>query len=208
MLMIALIVVGGFAFYVMNADERLRALRGLAVLLRVLGRAGLLAGAVVRWYSVALLGRKRWALAGLGAVAVLLLSAGIHARYLRSLTDIRPEIERVRAIEEKTVRAYDAAVAQFRLGALPAEALARMIKRSVMPELQAVRLHLKSLERVPTGHQTALTRADEYLHLRNESWRLRADALERRSMSALRKAERAERVSLDAFARVRLDELP
>ena len=49
----------------------------------------------------------------------------------------------------------------------------------------------------------SLASAEEYLRLRDESWRLRAAALHKSSMPALRKAETAERASLQAFERLK-----
>ena len=62
---------------------------------------------------------------------------------------------------------------------------------------------LKTLGRVPPEHQPLLASAEEYLRLRDESWRLRAAALHKSSMPALRKAETAERASLQAFERLK-----
>ena len=62
---------------------------------------------------------------------------------------------------------------------------------------------LKALGRVPPEHQQVLASAQEYLRLRDESWRLRAAALHKSSMPALRKAEGAERASLEAFERIK-----
>lgn len=207
MMIVSLILLGAFAFYVMNPEERSRALQPVLRLLRILGEAAARGLLGARYFLVALLGRKPWAVAGLAAMGVLIVTVALHGVYLRSLTDIKPEIERLIAIEAQTSKGYEAAVAQFKLGAISADALAKTIKRNVLPELQGIRLRLKSLDRVPLEHRPILLVADEYLRLRNEAWRLRADALEKRSMAALRKADRAEQVSLEAFGRVRLDEL-
>jgi hypothetical protein len=56
---------------------------------------------------------------------------------------------------------------------------------------------------VPAEDVHLVARADEYLRLRDESWQLRAKALQRRSMPALRKADQAERASLEALDRIR-----
>jgi hypothetical protein len=106
-------------------------------------------------------------------------------------------------LEDRTSRAYKAAVDQFKLGAMTAEALAQVINRTIMPELQAARSRLKALAGVPPEHQPLVAHADEYLRLRDESWRLRADGLHQANMLTLRKAESAERQSLEAFERIR-----
>jgi hypothetical protein len=203
MMILAIVAVSAFAAYVMNSEERRQALRPALVFLRHVHTAIMLGLVGLRHFLIALLARKRWALATFGCVAALVLAGAIQALYLQQLTDIRPEIDRLIEIEASTTQSYEKAVSQFKLGALSADSLAKMIKRSVMPELAAIRLRLKSLERVPPAHKPILAQADEYLQLRNESWRLRADALEKRSMAALKKADHAERASLAAFERVR-----
>jgi hypothetical protein len=202
----ALLVVGGFAFYVMNSEERRRALRPAVLFVRDGIRAAVRGRTGVRHFSRAVHARKPWALATLGAALMLIVAVGVHAVYVRGLIDVGPEIERLKTVEQETSRMYEAAVVQFRLGALSAEALAGVIHRRVIPELQAIRARLKSLDGVPSEQKPVLARADEYLALRDESWRLRADALEKRSMTALKHADRAERASLDAFERVQLVE--
>jgi hypothetical protein len=207
MMTFAIIVVAAFATYVMTSDERRRALIPVFAFLRKAGLALALGLMGLRGFLIALLARKPWALAGLGGMAALVLAGTIQALYVKQLTDIRPEIERVIVIEARTVQTYEAAVNQFKLGAMSAEALAKLIKRTVLPELQATRLRLKSLDLVPPEHKPLLARAEEYLQLRDESWRLRADALEKRSLAALKKADHAERASLQAFEQVRPPEM-
>jgi membrane associated rhomboid family serine protease len=139
--------------------------------------------------------------AAVTAIALVVLTAS--AMPLRGVADVRPEIARVVDLEDRTSRAYKAAVDQFKLGAMTAEALAQVINRTIMPELQAARSRLKALAGVPPEHQPLVAHADEYLRLRDESWRLRADGLHQANMLTLRKAESAERQSLEAFERIR-----
>ncbi len=56
-----------------------------------------------------------------------------------------------------------------------------------------------SLENVRADHEPSLEKAREYLRLRDESWRLRADALHRRDMKSLQRVELTERASLAAL---------
>jgi hypothetical protein len=135
-------------------------------------------------------------------MAVTIAVAVASAVPLRGVTDVRPEISRVIEVEASTVGVYQTAVTQFKLGAVNAEALAQLIERKITPELQAMQARFKTLGRVPSEHQPLVANAEEYLRLRDESWRLRAAALHKSSMTALRKAETAERASLQAFARL------
>jgi hypothetical protein len=140
------------------------------------------------------------------AMAVTIVVAIATAVPLRGVTDVRPEISRVIEVEASTVGVYQTAVTQFKLGTVNAEALAKVIDRKITPELQALQARFKALGRVPPEHQPLVANAEEYLRLRDESWRLRAAALHKSSMPALRKAETAERASLQAFERLRAAE--
>ena len=137
------------------------------------------------------------------AMAVTVIVAIVSAVPLRSMADIRPEITRVLAVEERTAGTYQAAMTQFKLGTVSAEGLAQVIERKITPELQAMQARLKTLGRIPPEHQPLLAGAEEYLRLRDESWRLRAAALHKSSMPGLRKAETAERTSLEALERLK-----
>ncbi|HET7217955.1 MAG TPA: rhomboid family intramembrane serine protease [Vicinamibacterales bacterium] len=138
--------------------------------------------------------------AALGATAVIVIAS---AAMLHGIADVRPEIARVVALEDHTASVYEKAVNQFKNGAMSGKALAKLINQTIMPELQAAHAHLKSVHGVPAEHQPLVANADEYFRLRGESWRLRADALNKSNMVALRAAERSERASLEALERIR-----
>jgi hypothetical protein len=89
---------------------------------------------------------------------------------LRGLTDIRPEIVRLVAAEDRTTAAYNNAVERLKKGRLTAEALAEMIGRTIVPQLEAAEAHLNTIGHVPSIHQPLLADAREYLRLRTESW--------------------------------------
>jgi membrane associated rhomboid family serine protease len=137
------------------------------------------------------------------AMAATVIVAIVSAVPLRGMADVRPEITRVLDIETRTSGAYQSAMAQFKLGTVSAEGLAQVIEKRITPELQAMQSRLKTLGRVPPEHQPLLEGAEEYLRLRDESWRLRAAALHKSSMPALRKADSAERASLEALERLK-----
>jgi hypothetical protein len=148
---------------------------------------------------------------------------------LRNIADVKPELARVVALEERTAVAYRAALDRFKHGRMTAEALAELADRTIVPELQAADARLQALRHVPPEHQPLVTEAREYLRLRCASWRVRADATRkantplrrpkdgaaaanwrlqaeaqhRSNLAAAGKAEGAERVSLEAFERVR-----
>jgi membrane associated rhomboid family serine protease len=137
------------------------------------------------------------------AAAATLIVVTASAFFMRGLVDVRPEMARVVEIEGRTAVAYQSAVEQFKLGALSAEALAKVIDQKITPELQDARTRLKTLGRVPPEHQPLVASAEEYLRLRDASWRQRAAALHRSNMIALRQADKIERASLEAFERIK-----
>jgi rhomboid protease GluP len=122
---------------------------------------------------------------------------------LRGITDARPEVNRVIASETRAAEAYRAVVVRFNEGLVPAAAMTRVIDQQILPEIRATRQRLQALTGVPREHQPMVAAAQEYLRLREESWRLRADALQRTSMGTLKKADRTEWESLEALKRVR-----
>jgi hypothetical protein len=147
---------------------------------------------------------------------------------LRNIADVRPEITRVVATEERTATTYQAAADAFKKGRISAEALAQLAERKILPELQAIDARLTALKNVPPEHQALVTDAHEYLRLRSTAWRVRANAIRktnadpgesdpsmdaawrieaqtrfRANQMAMGNAEGAERASLAAFQRVK-----
>lgn len=145
---------------------------------------------------------------------------------LRNIADVKPEIARVLATEERTAAAYQAGFDAFKRGRMTAEALAQLAEGTIMPELQAADVRMKALKNVPPEHQPLVADAREYLRLRSTSWRARANAIRRRytdprrapeggamwrlqlearfrsDRAAMENAEGAERSSLEAFQRI------
>ncbi len=142
---------------------------------------------------------QRVALAA-GAALTLAIATAVP---LRGITDATDELARIVEIETRIADTYQRAVGQFRLGTMSASQLARMIERSIMPEIEAARTRLLSLDGVPAEQQALVASAEEYLRLRDESWRLRFEALSQSSMGQLRSAENKERASLEALDRIR-----
>ena len=71
-----------------------------------------------------------------GLVAATLVTVVVMAVPLRGVSDARPEIKRVVAMEDRTAGVYDAAVNRFRNGWITAEALAGVIEQTIMPDLR------------------------------------------------------------------------
>jgi membrane associated rhomboid family serine protease len=137
------------------------------------------------------------------AAVVTIVVGTVLAIPVRGVADVRPELDRIAVLEEHTSRLYQKAVGQFRLGAINAKALAQVIDRTIVPEVHAARERLKKIDGVPPQHEALVASAEEYLKLRNESWRMRSEALHSGNMPGLQKADRVEWASLQAFEKMR-----
>jgi membrane associated rhomboid family serine protease len=143
--------------------------------------------------------RPRSVMATLAITATLAIGAAVP---LRGIVDIRPEVERVVALEERLARTYQSAVEGFVGGRVDRKALVEVIERDVLPELEATRRRLVRFTRVPPEHQQMLVATETYLRLRDEGWRMRAAALRQSSSAKLREADKLEHASLVAFAAI------
>jgi membrane associated rhomboid family serine protease len=188
---------------------------------------GLAAGAVLGWGVADEKPQPQRLMTTFGMATAAAIAFAVP---MRGITDARGEIARVVATEDKTVGVYKTAVEAFRRGKMTAEAMALLIDRSITPELEAAESRLKALNRVPAEQQPLVANAEEYLRLRRESWRLRADGLRkthafakgdpkhpvndtssrlrveaqyRANVVALGKAEGAERESLEALQKIK-----
>jgi membrane associated rhomboid family serine protease len=132
------------------------------------------------------------------AVIVFVLSEPV-----RGLVDPREEIAAVIAMETRTAAKYDAAVVRFSKGSVTAGVLASLIERMILPELKTANRRVNALGRVPADQQDVVAEARDYLRMREESWRLRAHALQKASMPLLRQADQNEKRALDAFVKFR-----
>ena len=124
----------------------------------------------------------------------------VLAAPLRGLADISDEVARVREGEERTARAYDTAVDRFKSGRITAHELAALADR-IAGELQSIQAELVSLDNVPAEHWPMIARSSEYLRLRQDSWRLRAEGLRAGRTRTLQQADAAEHSALAALER-------
>jgi len=139
----------------------------------------------------------------LGTVTATMAALAIVAAIpLRGITDVRPEIARVLDIERQTVPEYRTAEARYSKGQLAATRLVELIEQKIMPELLVERDRLAALRGVPREHQHLIADAGEYVQLRHESWRLRAEGL-RRTAAPLRPNTLSAGMAADASWRDR-----
>jgi membrane associated rhomboid family serine protease len=138
-------------------------------------------------------------------LAIVTVSALIVMRRpVNAVTDVRPEIQRVIAVEHRTADLYDHAVETFRKGRMNTAALADLIEDTIVPELHALTARVDALQDVPPADRPLVETVREFLKLRDESWRLRAAALLDGDPAALRQADNKEQASLEAFHRIAL----
>jgi len=142
---------------------------------------------------------RRFAALGTATAAIVLMSA----MALRAVTDVRPEIGTVVADEERTASAYAGAVARFTRGRMNARELAHVIEQTIIPDLQRGRARVAALAAVPAADAILVAETLEYLRLRQDGWRARADALRNSNMRQLGEADEIEQASLRVFERLR-----
>lgn len=142
--------------------------------------------------------RQRAVMAPAMAIGIAVLAAVP----LRGIVDARPELARVAQVEERTTAIYDAAVAKFTRGTIPAKTLAQLIDRTIIPALQADRARLTGLRGVAREQVPLVAAATQYFELREQSWRRRAEGLSKSNMGMLREADRAEQAALEALKKI------
>lgn len=138
-------------------------------------------------------------------LATMAATAGIVvllAVPLRGVADVTGEVAFVVAFEDRTSRDYDADVMRFKRGRLSSDDLIAQIDR-IQPELRAVSLRLNSVGNIPPEHQWLVDTAKEYLRLREESWRLRAEALRGSNMRQLQQADTVEHAAIAVLDKIR-----
>lgn len=138
------------------------------------------------------------------AAAIALVIAVLDAVPLRGMTDARPEVARVAALETTTAAEFQKRDDEFRAGRLSGRALAQVIDQSIVPELQAADTRLKALHHVPPEHQPLVQGAEEYLRLRVQSWQLRSEWLRQMSVTAVREV-RGDDPASSATSRARAE---
>jgi membrane associated rhomboid family serine protease len=137
--------------------------------------------------------------------ATMACIAIVTAVPLRGITDARRDIEVIVDTETKTAQAFKTALQDFTEGRMTDKALAVIIDRVIVPELDYVSARLAQVDRnlVPADQRPLLTDAEKYLKLRHESWTLRANALRSGKISILWVADQKEALALEAMRRLR-----
>jgi rhomboid protease GluP len=143
--------------------------------------------------------QRVWATVGATAGIVVLLGAP-----LRGLDDARADVAAVIAVEGRTAQEYDAEIGRANDGRSTMRERIVLIDQ-IRPQLQALRARLESFDRVPREQQALVASAIEFLKTRDESWRLRKEALRKSNLQILRQADSVERTSIDRFRKLKTD---
>jgi membrane associated rhomboid family serine protease len=141
--------------------------------------------------------RRVWATVGATAGLVILLGAP-----LRGLDDARADVAAVIAVEGRTAHEYDAEIERSNDGRSTMGDRIVLIDQ-IRPQLQALRARLESFDKVPREQQSLVASAIEFLKTRDESWRLRREALRKSNLQILRQADSVERNSIDQFRKLK-----
>jgi len=167
---------------------------------RLLGiAAGFVAGAIL---ATAITERKPgmrrvWATVGATAGILILLGAP-----LRGLDDASADVAAVIAVEGRTAHEYDAELERANDGRSTMRERIVLIDQ-IRPQLQVLRARLESFDKVPHEQQQLVASAIEFLKTRDESWRLRKEALRKSNLQILRQADSVERISIDRFRKLK-----
>jgi len=120
---------------------------------------------------------------------------------LRGIADVPAELSRVIDVEERTAARYDADIKRFRTGRMSAVELAA-VAEAIGSEVHHMRTSIAALRNIPAEHAAQLEAATHYLYLREDSWRLRTEALRQGKMQTLQKASVREFEAMRAFETV------
>jgi membrane associated rhomboid family serine protease len=120
---------------------------------------------------------------------------------LRGIANVPAELSRVIDVEQRTAARYDADIKRFRNGRMTAEELAE-VADAIYSEVRQRRVTLAAMRNVPAEQLPMLQAASRYLHLREDSWRLRVEALSQGRMQTLQKASVRESEAMRVFETV------
>jgi hypothetical protein len=120
---------------------------------------------------------------------------------LHGIADVPAALARVVEVEERTAARYDADITRFKTGRMSAEELAA-VAEDVGAEVRQMRQTIAALRNIPAEQASVLQAAAHYLELREDSWRLRVEALREGRMQTLQKASIRELEALRAFETV------
>jgi membrane associated rhomboid family serine protease len=133
------------------------------------------------------------------AAAVLAIVAAVP---LQGITDARPDIDRMRATDDRTAALFRTTARKLAVGRSSEKALIDLIEREIVPALQREQESLVATRIVPDDQKPLLGTAREYVRLRIDAWRMRASAFRKGSLSLLRQADKQEGAARDVLTKI------
>jgi membrane associated rhomboid family serine protease len=161
--------------------------------------AGFIAGAILAFGVASEKPAMRRVFATVGATAGLVI---LLVAPLRGLDDATAVVAAIITVEDQTAHEYDAEIARANDGRSSIGDRIVLIDQ-IRPQLQSLRARLESFDKVPREQQAMVASAIEFLKTRDESWRLRKEALRKSNLQILRQADSVERISIDRFRKLK-----
>jgi membrane associated rhomboid family serine protease len=140
----------------------------------------------------------------MATAAVLAMVAFIAVPIYGSI-GLRSQLSAIVALEDRTVDSYRQALKRFTDKRQPVDPkiLASVIEDAILPSLVEAAGSMAAAEAVESEYSPLVTRANEYLRLRQEGWTMRAAALRKGSVPQLQKADSRDQVALQALEPLR-----
>ena len=137
------------------------------------------------------------------AVAAAALGVAIFAGVpVHGISDVRPAIDHMMVTDERTAAAFRAAATELSQGRLREKGMLTLIEGEILPALEREQQHLAAGGLVPDDQEAVLASAREYVQLRIDYWRLRAEATRKGSIAMLRRADEKEGAARDVLVRI------
>jgi hypothetical protein len=132
--------------------------------------------------------RKRRNVAVLLAGAVVLILAAVALP--DAPPDVNSELQRIAEREEDVWDRYEASVREAERGAMSEADLAATVERDILPDLVEIRRRIEGIIDTPHVRHAQLLRLTEYMKMREESLKLRVEAIREQDMGKLERAEK------------------
>jgi membrane associated rhomboid family serine protease len=144
--------------------------------------------------------RPATGLVSLATLPVVVVIAGVSIP-IQSDISVRRQLAHLVALEDHTADIYRQGLQRFEkdLRRMDSKVLTELIDRTIMPELTSAASEMAALDHVMPELQPLVDSAREYLRLRKESWRIRAEGLRKRNTRLLQQADSMEQESMRAL---------
>jgi rhomboid protease GluP len=165
---------------------------------------GLVAGLLVGLVIARDLAKARPTLPRLALIAAATATiVGLSVARFPVPADLNAELRHIGSVENRIVDAFNRARAANRAGEMTTAAFSDVIDREVVSEIRALRARLRALNNVPAEHRASAAIVDDYLRLREEAFRLRAEGLRENDAGKIKKGD-----TRDMTAREVIKKLP